>query len=139
MKKTIFVFSALIVSLLVLFQLSRYSYLTGNLNIEIVIAIIAIIFFGIGVYINKKSLHQKKDQTHTIDAHKIEQLGISKREYEVLVHMSKGLSNKEIADQLFVSESTIKTHVSNLLVKLDAKRRTQAIQIAKEQRILTST
>ncbi|MEM1002854.1 MAG: response regulator transcription factor, partial [Bacteroidota bacterium] len=66
----------------------------------------------------------------------IEELDISKREYEVLQAIAKGLSNKEIAAQLFLSESTIKTHVSNLLTKLDAKRRTQAIQIAKEQNIL---
>ncbi|MEL6919365.1 MAG: LuxR C-terminal-related transcriptional regulator [Bacteroidota bacterium] len=50
--------------------------------------------------------------------------------------MSSGLSNKEIADKLFVSESTIKTHVSNVLLKLNAKRRTQAVQIAKEMRII---
>ncbi|WP_318312157.1 response regulator transcription factor [Flagellimonas crocea] len=63
-------------------------------------------------------------------------MGISKREYEVLVQISKGFSNKEIADVLFLSESTIKTHVSNLLVKLDSKRRTQAIQKAKDLHIL---
>ncbi|MEC8830838.1 MAG: LuxR C-terminal-related transcriptional regulator, partial [Bacteroidota bacterium] len=71
-----------------------------------------------------------------VDQKKIEQLGISKREYQVLVHISKGLSNKEIASALFVSESTIKTHVSNLLIKLDAKRRTQAVQKAKSLHIL---
>jgi len=63
-------------------------------------------------------------------------LEISKRKYEVLKGISLGLSNKEIADKLFISESTIKTHVSNLLLKLNAKRRTQAIQIAKDHNIL---
>lgn len=71
-----------------------------------------------------------------VDSNKIAQLGLSKREYEVLQEISIGLSNREIADKLFVSESTIKTHVSNILVKLDAKRRTQAIQRAKEFQII---
>ena len=66
----------------------------------------------------------------------IEKLGISKREYEVLEQIALGKSNKEIADTLFISESTVKTHVSNLLVKLDAKRRTQAVSKAKELSIL---
>ncbi|MBO0323823.1 response regulator transcription factor [Muricauda sp. CAU 1633] len=137
MKKTIFVFSALIIALLVLFQLSKYAYLSGDISIEITIAIIAIAFFFIGIYINQKALRKKENAIPPIDLEKIEQLGISQREYEVLIEISKGLSNKEIADTLFVSESTIKTHVSNLLVKLDAKRRTQAIQKAKDLQILS--
>ncbi|MHA7832148.1 MAG: response regulator transcription factor [Flagellimonas sp.] len=136
MKKTIFVFSALIVALLVLFQLSKYAYLSGDISIEITIAIIALVFFFIGIHIHKKVLRKKEKATPEINLKKIEQLGISQREYEVLVQISKGLSNKEIAEALFVSESTIKTHVSNLLVKLDAKRRTQAIQRAKDLEIL---
>ncbi|WP_127140846.1 response regulator transcription factor [Flagellimonas marinaquae] len=134
MKKTIFIFSALIISLLVLFKLSNYFYLSGDISAEIVIALIAIAFFGIGIFINKKSLH--KERPSFVDQKKIKKLGISNREYEVLVHISKGLSNKEIASTLFVSESTIKTHVSNLLIKLDAKRRTQAVQKAKNLHIL---
>lgn len=58
--------------------------------------------------------------------------GISKREYDVLVLLSKGLSNQEIADQLFVSQNTIKTHTSRLFEKLEVKNRTQAILKAQE-------
>lgn len=72
-----------------------------------------------------------------IDKNQIKQLGLSAREYEVLVEIKNGLSNKEIANKLFVSESTIKTHVSNMLLKLDVKRRTQAIQKAKELQIIS--
>lgn len=71
-----------------------------------------------------------------IDLEKIKALDITDREYEVLQSISDGLSNKEIADKLYLSESTIKTHVSNLLLKLNAKRRTQALQIAKELQII---
>jgi len=135
-RRTIFIFTVLIVALLCLFQLSKYSYATGDISIEIIIAVIAIIFFFIGIYINKKSLYGNGIPKQEVDLKNIERLGLSSREYQVLLQISNGLSNKEIADKLFVSESTIKTHVSNVLVKLDAKRRTQAIQKAKALRIL---
>jgi len=66
----------------------------------------------------------------------LDRLGISKREFEVLQLISQGLSNQEIADKLFVSTNTIKTHSSNLFGKLDARRRTQAIQRARELGLL---
>lgn len=136
MRKTILVFGLLIIALLLLFQISKYAVVFGYLNIEIVIAVIAILFFFIGIYLNKNSLHKKSLPTTEIDYQKIKTLAITDREYEVLQGISNGLSNKEIADKLYVSESTIKTHVSNLLLKLNAKRRTQAIQIAKDFQII---
>lgn len=136
MKKTVITFGLLILALLLLFQISKYSLISGDLSTEIVIAAVAIVFFVIGIYLNKRSLHKNKSSENEIDIQKIEALDISKREYEVLKEISLGLSNKEIGDKLFLSESTIKTHVSNILVKLDAKRRTQAVQIAKNLRII---
>jgi len=138
MKKTIFIFSTLIFALLILFQLSKYSIRSGSLKIEFAIVGIALIFLVIGILLHKKSL-QKKEKLmlkEEIDSNKVKELGISKREYEILLEVSNGFSNKEIAERLFVSESTIKTHISNLYVKLNAKRRTQAIQKAKEMRII---
>lgn len=88
-------------------------------------------------FISTKKVYKSQRTPFTkINAQKIEELEISKREYQILKEIALGLSNKEIADKLFLSESTIKTYVSNLLVKLNAKRRTQAIQIAKELHIL---
>ena len=58
------------------------------------------------------------------------QLGITPRELEILEQIAAGLSNREIAEKLFVSENTVKTHSSRLFDKLNAKRRTQAVQIA---------
>jgi len=81
MKKTILVFGALIFALLGLFQLSKYSVITGNLNIEIVIAAIAILFFFIGIKINKRSLHKEQSEPREIDYKKIEELELSNREY----------------------------------------------------------
>ncbi|WP_299529860.1 response regulator transcription factor [Ulvibacterium sp.] len=136
MKRTVLIFSALIVALLSLFQLSKYSYLSGSTSLEIIVAIVAVVFFAIGIFINKRNSPQKNSTPKVVNPNKVALLGLSKREYEVLLEVSKGLSNKEIADKLFVSESTIKTHVSNVLLKLDARRRTQAIQKAKELQII---
>lgn len=136
MKKTIFAFSLLIIALLTLFQISKYSLYFGNISIEIVTTIVAVVFLVIGIFINKKSLKKEVKSVKEIDEKKIQELDISKREYEVLLKISEGYSNKEIAEKLFISESTIKTHVSNLLVKLNAKRRTQAVQIAQDLSII---
>ncbi len=136
MKKTILVFSLLIFAILLLFQISKYAIISGSLKIEITIGVIAVIFLIIGIYINKKSLQNSKLPSTEINHQKISELEITEREYEVLKGISEGLSNKEIGDKLFLSESTIKTHVSNLLVKLNAKRRTQALQIAKDFQII---
>lgn len=136
MKKTIVVFTLLTVALYALFKISKYALLMGETSIEYILIVIAIVFFIVGIYINKKSLHKPQNLTKKIDHQKIKELEITSREYEVLQAISEGLSNKEIAEKLFLSESTIKTHVSNLLVKLNAKRRTQAVQIAKDHKIL---
>lgn len=136
MRKTIIVFGLLILTLLLLFQFSKYAVISGDLNSEVAIALIALVFFFVGVYLNKKSLQKQKVISEDINHKKIKALDISKREYEVLIGISEGLSNKEIGEKLFVSESTIKTHVSNLLTKLNAKRRTQALQIAKDFNII---
>jgi ATP/maltotriose-dependent transcriptional regulator MalT len=66
------------------------------------------------------------------DPSRLEKLGISKREHEVLELMANGFSNQEIADKLFVSVNTIKTHSANLFLKLEVRRRTQAVQKGKE-------
>jgi DNA-binding NarL/FixJ family response regulator len=135
-KKTILVFAALVIALLGLFKLSKYAHASGDASIEVIIAIIAVIFFFIGTYLNKNSLHKNGVIPDCVDIKKIEESGLSQREYEVLREIALGLSNKEIGDKMFLSEHTIKTHVSNLFIKLDAKRRTQAIQKAKEMQII---
>lgn len=136
MKKTVFVFGSIIISLMVLFQLSKYSVVSGEITLEFILVIIALCSFFIGVYFYKKVGPKKQTESKEVDLKKIKSFEISDREYEVLQLISEGFSNKEIATALFLTESTIKTHVSNLLLKLNAKRRTQAIQIAKNQNIL---
>ena len=137
MKKTVILFSVLTLCIILLFQTSKFMFFKGEIDKELLIAIVAIAFFFIGIALNKKSFQtESNSKREVIDYKKIKELKISNREYEVLNAVASGLSNQEIAEKLFVSESTIKTHVSNLLVKLNAKRRTQAIQISKDLNII---
>jgi len=139
MLKTVFRFGLIIIALLILFQLSKASLFVPNLSADLVIGITAIILVGLGIYLGgniKKDKVVEVISPQEIDVQKVSSLGISTREMEVLELVAKGLSNQEIAEGLFVSESTVKTHVSNLFVKLDVKRRTQAVTRAKEWRIL---
>ena len=132
MKRTILIFTALIVALFSLMQLGKYVLVQNSSSAEWIIAGIAIAFFFIGILINRKSQQKETLKAGKASSRQLSKLGLSKREYEVLIHLSEGHSNKEIADLLFVTESTIKTHVSNILLKLDARRRTEAIAKALE-------
>ena len=136
MIRTVLTFALLIVAILLLFRLSEYSLLSGTLKTEIILASVAVIFFFIGLYISKRRQTKSEAIEENFDLQKVKALGLSKREYEVLKAIADGLSNKQIANKLFVSESTIKTHVSNIYVKLDVERRTQALQKARELRII---
>jgi len=128
--------------LIFLLKVLEYRYLLRELSIEFYIGLIAVFFAILGAWIGFRLTGRKKtilvplQPEFKIDNGILKQTGISKREYEVLELMSKGNSNQEIADKLFVSLNTVKTHTSNLFVKLDAKRRTQAIQKAKELRLI---
>lgn len=147
MRPIIIGFGLLILSLLILFRIGEANFIKGDVKLEVIVAIAACIFFFVGLYFNYHS--QKKAAgppvlppvssgipAATIDYGQIRKLKLTQREHEVLVKMAEGLSNLEIATALFLSESTIKTHVSNILFKLEAKRRTQAIQMAKRLNIV---
>lgn len=136
--------------LLLLIKWLEFRFTIINHSLEIYIATIAIIFTILGIWLSKKLTKPKTivvekeifreiiiDTTEFIqDKTEIENLNISKRELEVLNLMSKGMSNQEIADALFVSIPTIKTHSSKLFEKLEVGRRTQAIEKSKRLRII---
>lgn len=136
--------------LLLLVKWLEFRFVIVNHSLEIYIAIIALIFTALGIWLSKKLTKPKTviiekeivkeiviDTTEFIqDKKTIENLNISKRELEVLDLMSKGMSNQEIADALFVSIPTIKTHSSKLFEKLEVSRRTQAVEKAKRLRII---
>lgn len=114
-----------------------------NHTLEIYIGLIALLFTGLGIWLALKLTKPKvetqiiekeiitKNTDFIINEEVMNELGISKRELEVLQLMADGLSNQEIAEKLFVSLNTIKTHTSKLFEKLEVKRRTQAVEKAK--------
>lgn len=143
--RNVLIVGVLIAALLILFQLSRYSMFTGQASWEWIIVSAAALFTGLGFFLSwwnrtpEVAVEQRPDQDSDrpeIDEQAFERAGISPREREVLELVAQGLSNQEIAGQLFVSESTIKTHVSKLLSKLGARRRTEAVAKAKEMGLL---
>ncbi len=138
MKSIALGFGILVACILILFQLAKFSYFTGQSRIEIWIAVISFIFFIAGVFISRRYFPSKPIAPKGIINQKnLKHVGLSKREYEILQLIDQGLSNQEIANNLFLSESTVKKHVSNVFLKLDVQRRTEAIKRAKELEILT--
>lgn len=136
MKRIILVFGAIVILLMVLFELSKRIWIRSDQSAEWILAVLAAVFFGVGIWISRYSKPKTAARHWEQNKAKIQELGISKREMEVLEALSEGLSNKEIGDRLFVSENTVKTHVSKLLIKLDAKRRTEALKRAQDYQIL---
>jgi DNA-binding NarL/FixJ family response regulator len=153
MRSIILGFGLMILCLLVLFKIGEVNFIRGQVKLEVIVALAALVFFFIGVYFNRSGRQASKNfsfevsqeakipssskETPTgIDPQQVRKAGLSQREHEVLLKMAEGLSNNEIAAALFLSESTIKTHVSNILFKLEVKRRTAAIQAAKQLRII---
>lgn len=139
MFKVILRFGLLIAALLILFQLSKMSLFIPEMSQDLTIGLVGAAFIGLGVYLGLKFRKVEIIEVSPsieIDHDRIQSLGLTEREMEVLHHIAEGCSNVEIGEKLFVSENTIKTHVSNLFVKLDVKRRTQAVTKAKELRII---
>ena len=115
--------------------------------LEIYGGIVALLFAALGIWLGLKltrpketvvlkEVHVPTPDRFVLDTARQEQLGITRRELEILELIAAGLSNKEIAEKLFVSENTVKTHSARVLDKLNAKRRTQAVQLAKEAGLL---
>ena len=142
MRNIILKFGTLAVATAILLQLSKYSIFTKGWHEELIIGTMAIFFIALGLWINhhlsaRKNTHEEQSTNSNIDSSKVASLGISSREMDVLKEIAMGKSNQEIADSLYISESTVKTHVSSLLLKLDAKRRTEAIIKARAYKLIS--
>ena len=130
-------------------KLIEYRFIVLEHSIEIYGALIALLFAGAGIWLGLKVT--RKEQVivereliverevfvstvgpFALNEQRVQELAITKRELEILGLIAEGLSNREIAEKLFVSENTVKTHSSRLFDKLSAKRRTQAVQRGKE-------
>lgn len=135
MKRTILIYGAALAVLVFILKWLEYRYFLRDLSTEFYITVVALLFTGLGVWTGLKLTRKKvviASPDFVLNENELQRLGISKREHEVLQLMAHGLSNQEIADKLFVSLNTIKTHTSNLFLKLEASRRTEAVKKAKE-------
>ena len=143
MKKILLIYGLLMAFLVGLLKVLDYRYLVKDFSWEAYVGIISLIFTILGIWIGLKLTARSNKQQHAEDpplsideTPLLAQSGLSKREYEVLQLLAQGLSNQEIADQLFISLNTVKTHTSSLYHKLEVKRRTQAVQQAKVRGLL---
>jgi DNA-binding CsgD family transcriptional regulator len=135
MRKTILLYGVALAALTGILKFIEYRFLVRDLSLEFYIGLVAALFAGLGVWAGLRLTRREviiANPDFKLNEAELQRLGISKREYEVLELMAQGLSNQEIADKLFVSLNTVKTHSSNLFMKLDARRRTQAVRRAKE-------
>jgi DNA-binding CsgD family transcriptional regulator len=139
MKKHILIYGLCGGVLIVILKLVEYRFLVIQYSIEIYGGLIALLFAVLGISLGLKLTKETvivrevpTPQFFTLNEKRLAELGITPRELEILELIANGLSNREIAEKLFVSENTVKTHSSRLFDKLGARRRTQAVQLGKE-------
>jgi NarL family two-component system response regulator LiaR len=148
-KKDVLVYGLLGGVLIALLKLVEYRFLLVEHSFEIYAGLVAALFAALGIWLGLKLTRTRIEERVVIqevrvpadapfvpNTARMEALGITPRELEILHLIAAGLSNREIAGKLFVSENTVKTHSSRVFDKLNARRRTQAVQIAKEQGLL---
>ena len=133
--------------LIVVLRLIEFRFLVVEHSLEIYGGLVAIVFAALGIWLGLKLTRKEEvvvvkevpvpsSQPFALNQERLKLLGVTRRELEILELMAQGLSNREIADKLFLSENTVKTHSSRLFDKLSARRRTQAVQIGKEMGLI---
>ena len=143
MKRHVLIYGLIGGVLIAVLKWTEYRFLVIEHSIEIYGGLTAAIFAVLGIWLGLKLTGTKQrvvvkevpvpaGEPFIPDEKKREDLGITRRELEILELIAQGLSNREIAEKLYVSENTVKTHSSRVFDKLGAKRRTQAVQLGKE-------
>ena len=143
-NKATIIYSISLAFLLFLLKWLELRFIIFDHSFEIYIGFIAIIFTALGIWLAvklskpkietvvvEKEVYVNRNENFVLDTSLVAQLELTKRELEILSLLAQGYSNQEIAAKLFVSLSTVKTHIQNLFEKLDVKRRIQAVEKAK--------
>jgi len=147
MKRHILLYGLIGGLLIAALKWTEYRLLVIEHSIEIYGGLIAATFAVLGIWLGLKLTGRQErvvikevpvptGASFVLDDQKREALGITPRELEILELIAQGMSNREIAEKLFVSENTVKTHSSRVFDKLGAKRRTQAVQLGKKLRLI---
>jgi two-component system, NarL family, response regulator LiaR len=148
-NKATILYSISLAFLLFLLKWLELRYIIFGHSFEIYIGFIALIFTALGIWLAlklsrpkietvvvEKEVYLTKSENFVPNTSLISKLELRKRELEILELLAQGHSNQEIASKLFVSLSTVKTHLQNLFEKLDVKRRTQAVEKAKRLHLI---
>jgi len=141
-KKAILLYGACGGLLIAALQFAQYRLLVVEHSVEIYGGLIALVFASVGIWLGRSLTRTKEvlvvrevpvpaPASFVRNDSKVAELGITPRELEILEHIAGGMSTREIAAALFVSENTVKTHASRLFGKLDVNRRTQAVDVGK--------
>ena len=136
MKRSLVIYGILIALAAFAMRWLEYRHSLRMLRTELYVVIVALAFTGIGIWVGTRIAGRGGNNKFERNDRALESLGISDREYDVLRLLASGSSNKEIAEQLFVSPNTVKTHLANLYGKLEVRRRTQAVHKAKALRLI---
>lgn len=149
MKRTTLLCGILGGILVAVLRWSEYRFLVLDYSVEIYGAIVAAIFAGLGIWLGNRLTRGRRSAavaeapapvpatvSFAADEKKRDGCGITRRELEILELVAQGMSNREIAGKLFVSENTVKTHCSRAFDKLGARRRTEAVQLGKKLGLL---
>lgn len=147
MRKHVLLYGLLLGLLIAGLKTIEYRWLVLEYSVEIYGGLVAAIFAAVGIWLGLRlTRHTETVVVREVmveapsafvrDEGKLESLGITPRELEILELIAAGLSNREIAHRVHVSENTVKTHSSRVFDKLGARRRTQAVQLGKELRLI---
>ncbi|HMH86024.1 MAG TPA: response regulator transcription factor [Gemmatimonadaceae bacterium] len=147
MRRHVLLYGLLAGVLIAALRLIEYRWLVLEHSVEIYGGLVAAVFATLGIWLGLRlTRHTETVVVREVevpapvnfvrDQSKVDSLGITPRELEVLELIAAGLSNKEIAERVYVSENTVKTHSSRVFDKLGARRRTQAVQLGKELRLI---
>jgi two-component system, NarL family, response regulator LiaR len=157
MRRHVLIFGLVGGLLIATLQYTEYRFVIIEHSFELYGALVAILFATFGIWLGLRITRSRETIRETVVVREVfvpaeapapfapntarqqaqqQALGITARELEILTLVARGLSNREIATHLFVSENTVKTHCARAFDKLGAARRTQAVQRGKELGLL---